>query len=60
MKRRNSCCWRRGANQTSPWNRDWPDAFFRGRSSTLEILKIRYANGEINKEEYDRMKKDIE
>jgi putative membrane protein len=27
--------------------------------SALEILKKRYAEGEITKEEFDRMKKDI-
>jgi len=27
---------------------------------TLEILKKRYAKGEINKEEYDRIKKDLQ
>jgi putative membrane protein len=28
-------------------------------SSSLEILKERYASGEINKSEFDQMKKDI-
>ncbi len=28
-------------------------------SSAIDILKNRYAKGEISKEEYDRMKKDI-
>lgn len=28
--------------------------------SALDILKKRYARGEINKEDFDRMKKDIE
>jgi putative membrane protein len=31
-----------------------------GEESALEILKKRYARGEITKEEYDKMKKEIE
>ncbi len=30
-----------------------------GEDSALEILNIRYAKGEITKEQYDEMKKDI-
>ncbi|MBE0431871.1 SHOCT domain-containing protein [candidate division WOR-3 bacterium] len=31
-----------------------------GEETPLEILKKRYARGEITKDEYDRMKKDLE
>jgi len=31
-----------------------------GQSTPLEILKARYARGEISKEEFERMRKDIE
>jgi putative membrane protein len=31
-----------------------------GKEGALDILKKRYARGEIGKEEFDRLKKDIE
>jgi putative membrane protein len=36
-----------------------PEAISKEETS-LEILKKRYAKGEINKEEYDRIKKDLQ
>ena len=32
----------------------------RGRDNALDVLKKRYAEGEITKEEFEEMKKDIE
>ena len=50
--------YRRGCRM--PW---WyPDRHFhedRGSDTALDILKKRYARGEINKEKYEEMKKDI-
>ena len=44
--------YRRGLDWMRDFNLDKPDA--------LEILRIRYAKGEINKEEYDKMKKEVQ
>jgi putative membrane protein len=39
--------------------RHWVD-HLEGSQDPLEIVKARYAKGEINKEEFDRIKKDLQ
>lgn len=44
-------------NNTSQRNKYIP---FDGKETALDILKKRYAKGEITKEQFDQMKKDLE
>jgi len=52
-----------GSNEGQPFYRQWGHGGFQKnaqRSETaLEILNRKYAGGEISKEEYERIKKDI-
>ena len=45
-------------NHGEHW-RHWVD-HLEGSQDPLEIVKARYAKGEINKEEFDRIKKDLQ
>ena len=33
---------------------------FDGKETAMDILKMRYANGEITKDQFDQMKKDLD
>lgn len=41
------------------WGQETPFAI-RGKESALDIMKKRYARGDIGKEEFERLKKDVE
>jgi len=59
MNRRRYNYWNCDNYTCSPYGRMWMGEFFNNSSNALEILKSRYAKGEISKEEYDKMKRDI-
>ena len=49
--------WRR--RSYSCWWPGWSDYRYKEKSDAKEFLKTRYAKGEISKDEYDGMMKDI-
>ncbi|MGB5229935.1 MAG: SHOCT domain-containing protein [Desulfoprunum sp.] len=50
------------AGSRPPWGGDADKRYPHGREveSAIDILKKRYAGGEISKEEYEQIKKDLE
>jgi len=43
-----------------PWEWGYRRAYWRYRSEAAEIVKARYARGEITKEQFDQMMRDLE
>jgi len=44
---------------TNPMRRERMSHYFNDRQNPLEIAKERYARGEITKDQYDQMKRDL-
>lgn len=60
FRRRRFSCGKGGFR--SKWMSDWFEDRYKTRTfeSAIDILEKRYAGGEISKEEFEQMKKDIE
>lgn len=43
-----------------PWGRGWGHPDWRYRFDAIEILRRRYARGEVSREEFESMKRDLE
>ncbi len=52
----------RGGGPTPPWwnDSDRPSGHSRDSETAIEVLKKRYAKGEITREEFEQIKKDLQ
>ncbi|MDR5898507.1 SHOCT domain-containing protein [Halomonas vilamensis] len=53
-------CMGRRSGHTRRRDNDGPSGHLEGTESALEILKQRYAKGDITREEFEQMKREIE
>lgn len=59
MKRRRYNFWNCGGYNYFPYGWISMEEFFQNNSKAIDILKVRYAKGEISYEEFNKMKNDI-
>ncbi len=59
--RRRFFCGKEGGGFRSKWMSDWFEGRYKTRifESAVDILEKRYAKGEISKEEFEQIKKDL-